>query len=193
MKKYFICSFCSIFVLTCAYIFSYEKLSESPKQSFGEDTPVEVAAKEDTVKPSARLIVGTYNASDQSMTRKETTMPAIYLGLTRTGVLEKLDHYMDNLSISDLEDGLIGFDLMYFSPDCLMLRKTYQPKEDFHKYYIKLSKGCITVFYSDKKTVYEYTDIDFNSLPSEVAADVIGGMEVKDEKELYDFLETYSS
>ena len=49
------------------------------------------------------------------------------------------------------------------------------------------------MFYSDKKTVYEYTDIDFNSLPSEVAADVIGGMEVKDEKELYDFLETYSS
>ena len=100
---------------------------------------------------------------------------------------------MDDLSIADLENGLVSFDLMYFSPDCLMLRKTYQPDEDFHKYYIKLSKGCITVYYSDKKTVYEYTDIDFNALPPDVAADVIGGMEIKDEKQLYDFLETYSS
>ena len=49
------------------------------------------------------------------------------------------------------------------------------------------------MFYSDKKTVYEYTDIDINSLPADVAADVISGMEVKDEKTLYDFLENYSS
>lgn len=193
MKKYVICSFCSLLVLTGAYIFSYNKLSQSSVGEAGSDTYVEVSAREDTVKPSARLVIETYNASDQTLTRKETTMPAIYLGLTRSGVLEKLEHYMDNLSISDLEDGLISFELMYFSPDCLMLRKTYQPEEDFHKYYIKLSKGCITVFYSDKKTVYEYTDIDFNSLPAQVAADVLTGMEVKDEKALYDFLETYSS
>lgn len=61
------------------------------------------------------------------------------------------------------------------------------------KYYVKLNKGCITVYYSDRKTVYEYTDIDFNSLPSDVAAAVLSGMEVRDEKTLYDFLENYSS
>ena len=38
-----------------------------------------------------------------------------------------------------------------------------------------------------------YTDININALPADVAADVIGGMEIKDEKQLYDFLETYSS
>ena len=193
MKKYFICSFCAILVLTGAYIFSYQKLSGSSGQSVDTDTGIQVSAAQDTVKPTATLIVETYNASEDVMTRKESTMPAAYLGLTRTGVMEKLDHYMDNRSISDLENGLVSFDLMYFSPECLMLRKTYQPDEDFHKYYIKLSKGCITVYYSDKKTVYEYTDIDFNALPAGVAANVISGMEVKDEKALYDFLEAYSS
>ena len=42
-----------------------------------------------------------------------------------------------------------------------MLRKNLPAQGRIYKYYIKLSKGCITVFYSDKKTVYEYTDIDF--------------------------------
>lgn len=193
MKKYFICSFCSIIVLTGAYIFSYNKLSPQQKNIGGTDPAIEISAQQDTVKASAKLIVETYNTSDETMDRKEMTMPAIYLGLTRSGILEKLDYYMDNLSISDLENGLISYDLMYFSPDVVLLRKTYEPSENFMKYYIKLSKGCITVYYSDKKTVYEYTDIDFNSLPSQVAADVIGGMEIRDEKELYDFLETYSS
>ena len=193
MKKYIICSFCGILVLTAAYIYSYEKLSGS-SVGFSENEPqIAVVAAEDTVKSSAKLIVETYNASDHTTQRKELTMPAMYLGLTRTGILEKLDDYMQNLAISDLEDGLISYDLMYFSPECVMLRKTYQPDEDFNKYYIKLSKGCITVFYSDKKTVYEYTDMDFNALPSDVAAQVLGGMDVKDEKELYDFLENYSS
>ncbi len=193
MKKYIICSFCGILVLSAAYIYSYQKLSGSTTSKAESDAQIAVVATEDTVKSSARLIVETFNASDNTTARKELTMPATYLGLTRTGILEKLDDYMQNLSISDLEDGLISYDLMYFSPDCVMLRKTYQPDEDFNKYYIKLSKGCITVFYSDKKTVYEYTDIDINSLPADVAADVISGMEVKDEKTLYDFLENYTS
>ncbi len=193
MKKYMICSFCGLLVLTGAYIFSYQKLSEEPGYSIESESSAEAAAREDTVKSSARLIIETYNASDDTLTRKESAMPAMYLGLTRLGVQKKLENYMDNRSISDLEEGLISFDLMYFSPDCLMLRKTYQPDEDFHKYYIKLSKGCITVYYSDKKTVYEYTDIDFNALPSDVAADVLAGIRIRDEKELYDFLETYSS
>lgn len=193
MKKYIICSFCGILVLSAAYIYSYQKLSDSSAAKSESDTQIAVVATENTVKSSARLIVETINASDNTTERKELTMPATYLGLTRTGILEKLDDYMQNLSISDLEDGLVSYDLMYFSPDCVMLRKTYQPDENFNKYYIKLSKGCITVFYSDKKTVYEYTDIDINSLPADVAADVISGMEVKDEKTLYDFLENYSS
>lgn len=193
MKKYIICSFCGLMVLTGAYIFSYQKLSGISEEIPQKTGQIEVAVREDTVKSTAKLIVETYNATDQSLTRKESAMPAMYLGLTRAGVLQKLSSYMDNLSISDLEDGLVSFDLMYFSPDCLMLRKTYEPSEDFHKYYIKLNKGCITVYYSDRKTVYEYTDIDFNTLPSDVAADVISGVEIRDEKALYDFLETYSS
>ena len=193
MKKYIICSFCGLMVLTGALYFQLSKtfrISEEIPQETGQ---IEVAVREDTVKSTAKLIVETYNATDQSLTARRAPCPPMYLGLTRAGVLQKLSSYMDNLSISDLEDGLVSFDLMYFSPDCLMLRKTYEPSEDFHKYYIKLNKGCITVYYSDRKTVYEYTDIDFNTLPSDVAADVVSGVEIRDEKALYDFLETYSS
>ena len=93
MKKYIVCSFCGLLVMTGAYIFSYQKLSElSYDDPYGGQVSVEIAAREDTIKSSARLIVETYNAQDQTISRKETAMPAMYLGLTRSGVLEKLDH-----------------------------------------------------------------------------------------------------
>lgn len=193
MKKYIIFSFCTLFAICVAYTISYQKLSEGINTRENQDGRIEVSSVEDTVKPEARLIMENYNASDGTSEKKVLAMPAVYLGLTRSGVTEKLEEYMENLSITDLEKGLVGFDLMYFSPDCLLLRKTYQPAQDFMKYYVKLNKGCITVYYSDRKTVYEYTDMDFNSLPSDVAGAVLSGMELRDEKALYDFLENYSS
>ena len=90
MKKYIICSFCGLMVLTGAYIFSYQKLSGISEEIPQETGQIEVAVREDTVKSTAKLIVETYNATDQSLTRKESAMPAMYLGLTRAGVLQKL-------------------------------------------------------------------------------------------------------
>ena len=74
-----------------------------------------------------------------------------------------------------------------------MTRKTYHLPEDFPQYYIRFSRGCLTVYYSDKQTVYEYTDIKLEDLPSDVRAEAISGFAVKDERQLYDFLEAYSS
>ena len=64
-----------------------------------------------------------------------------------------------------------------------MTRKTYHLPE-VHKYYIRLSRGCLTVYYSDKKTVYEYTDIKLEDLPSDVRAEAISGFAVKDKHHL---------
>ena len=94
MKKYIICSFCGLMVLTGAYIFSYQKLSQISEEVPRESEQIEVAIREETVKSTATLIVETYNTSDQTMTRKASPMPAIYLGLTRAGVLQKLSSYM---------------------------------------------------------------------------------------------------
>lgn len=198
MKKYIICSFlCLCLCALCAgYYFSYDKAvkkQEEARLPEQEQELAEVAVQEGTVKSSAKLITEVYNTRTEDSERKVTTMPAVYLGMNREQVLEQLNEYMKNLSIADLEEGLVGYELLYYSSECLMIRKTYQPQEDFHKYYIKLSKGLITVFYSDRKTVYEYTDINISQLPSKLAIDVINGLEVKDEKELYDFLENYSS
>ena len=71
----------------------------------------------------------------------------------------KRQTYEEAPDIEDLEEGLTSFELISFSKDRIVLRKTYQPPAKDYKYYLIEENGYITVYYMDKKTVYEYTDI----------------------------------
>lgn len=194
MKKYMICSL----LLLCVGggLFGYfvmsgrQDLSEDEKKYIEEAAPV--STKEMT-GAETKLISEVYDEKTQTSEKEILTLPAAFLGLTRTEMIEKLDNYMEEMPLNELNKGLVSYELMYFSPEYIMTRKTYHLPDDFKKYYIRFNRGCLTVYYSDKKTVYEYTDIALSDLPADMRAKAISGFEVKDEKALYDFLENYSS
>ena len=60
-------------------------------------------------------------------------------------------------------------------------------------YYLYDVNGYVVVFLSDKKTIYEYTDILTEDLPSSLVKEMKNGKYVKNLEELYGFLENYSS
>lgn len=64
-------------------------------------------------------------------------------------------------------------------------------KEDC--YYLMEVNGYIVVYLSDKKTPYEYTDILYDGLPEKLRDEIRNGKYVEGQKELYGFLENYSS
>lgn len=64
-------------------------------------------------------------------------------------------------------------------------------KEDC--YYLMEVNGYVVVYLSDKKTPYEYTDIRYDGLPPEMQEEIRNGKYMEDAKELYGFLENYSS
>lgn len=60
-------------------------------------------------------------------------------------------------------------------------------------YYLAELHGYVVVYLSDRTTIYEFTDIPFNDLPKEVQMEVSEQKYVGSVKELYAFLENYSS
>ncbi len=59
-------------------------------------------------------------------------------------------------------------------------------------YRIGEENGHVAVYREDG-VVYEYTDIELEMLPTEVADEVRRGITLENKKELYGFLENYSS
>lgn len=60
-------------------------------------------------------------------------------------------------------------------------------------YYVCIKNGFVIVYEADKSTVYEYTDIIYDGLPEDLQEEIAEGKYMKDLKELYGFLENYSS
>ena len=62
-----------------------------------------------------------------------------------------------------------------------------------NEYFLKIEDGFVVVYEEDERTVYEKTGITADSLPEELQEELKNGKKVKNNRELYSFLESFSS
>ncbi|MCM1258101.1 MAG: hypothetical protein NC307_09650 [Roseburia sp.] len=62
-----------------------------------------------------------------------------------------------------------------------------------YKYVIIEEGDYLTVYYADRKTVYEYTNIRYSDLEDTLRQKIRKGFWIEDEEQLYGFLENYDS
>ena len=60
-------------------------------------------------------------------------------------------------------------------------------------YYLAELSGYVVVYKSDKKTIFEYTNILMEELPEDLQLKIRKGMKLENIMEVYGFLENYSS
>ncbi len=65
--------------------------------------------------------------------------------------------------------------------------------EQTEGYYVGELHGYVVVYYQDRQTIYEMTEIPYRTLPDEVQQELREGKYIKTTQELYAFLENYSS
>ena len=71
--------------------------------------------------------------------------------------------------------------------------KVKNPDTEEEGFYLCELQGFVAVYLSDKTTIYEFTEIPVTDLPAEVQQEVAEGKYIATIKELYAFLENYSS
>lgn len=79
-----------------------------------------------------------------------------------------------------------------YGSDRIVLRQE-QEESSASGYLIRVKDGVLVVYENGTDTVFEYTDIPLESLPSELQTEVLFGKNLKNLDELYNFLENYSS
>lgn len=134
-----------------------------------------------------------YDTFTQRLDVQEGEMPPGFLGMTREELSNYWENYINNLPIQEFEKGLLSCELTAFSANQVTVRKTYDGSGMKYRYYMVLEQGCITVYYSDKKTIYENTDILEEDLPKNEVEKLKKGVYIEDEKSLYSILESYTS
>lgn len=159
----------------------------------GKDAVAADTLKKDKVMPYTAYIIETYNVATDSYTTETLRPPAELVGLTREDVEDYLKEYVDQMPLSEYEEGLASMELTEFSRKQVTVRKIYNSALVPYKYYLVVRDGYVVVYYSDKKTVFEYTHIRADELSVEDQAALSEGIGVEDAGILYGILEGYSS
>lgn len=168
-----------------------EQLLQQEKES--NEAMAAGSLQHNTVLPTVHFVEETYDLATKQMYSMAKTAPGFLIGMTKEELSSYLEAYMENLSLSEYEQGLISYDIISFSENNVILRKTYDVNKVPYKYYVNISDGMVTVYYSDLKSVYEYTHIPAVELSEEDRLALIEGIYVKNRDELYSILEGFSS
>lgn len=203
MKKLYI--ICFLFLCAgAAYYFSYLYSKENLGQNYDmEQTETEsliaiepmtnVNYSDARINNLTVIHLQVYDLNNQTFTEKKINTPVEFLEMERNDLIEYLNDYMRNPDKDDVERGLIAFELVEFSREQVVIRKTYELDEAETGYYAVLENGYVTIYCGDRASIYDYTDIAAGRLPEQIRSKTIDGFYFNDLIELYEFLETYSS
>lgn len=201
MKKTYVLSLFLFALLSVSVYFLTYKVSRDIYEEESNQTEIkseELVVSADTntdqtVTNTTKYILEYYNSKEFTLQEQSLPTPADFVGLTREELIDYLKSYEASPSLEDKQLGFESFELVSFSKDQIVLRKTYHPYADNYKYFLVAENGFVTVYYADKSTVYEYTNISTEDLPDELKEEVVNGKYITTLDDLYNFLENYSS
>lgn len=154
---------------------------------------VPAGTSQDKLRETASYFLETSYLQSQTEEREQLALPGFMVGIDLRGLTAYVEGYMDAMPVNEYLNGLISFEIVSFAEDKVVLRKTYDETKVENQFYICSKGDFVVVYYSDLKTVYEYTEIRMESLADEIRQMVEQGFYVKNAQELYSILEGYTS
>lgn len=171
----------------------YVNEADGVKEQDAEQEIVQETAmnREPVLTANTSYIVVSYNAVSGVSSEQEENAPDGYIGYNRQELEEALLEYEKSPSLTDLEKGFEGAELMSFSSSRVVVRKSYRKKEE--GYFLINEDHNVVVYDKTLENVYMSTGIHMEDLPESLQEEIHYMKYVETEEELYNFLESYSS
>ena len=160
-----------------------------------EADPIEVAMSEEpVVTANTHYVLQHYDtASGLSSEDEGAVMPDKFIGLSRDKLVDEIEEYNRNPSLTDLEQGFTYMELVSFSPARVVVKKSYELEEEEKGFFLLNENHYVVVYDHSLSRVYMDTEILGENLPESLQEEILNMKFVENEKELYQFLETYTS
>lgn len=165
-----------------------------PAAEKAEEEPIQVSLNEAPVMTAdTHYIVMEYNTVTGETIEEEADAPDKFIGLDRDRLVQEIKEYNQNPSLADLERGFASMELISFSQGRVVVRKSYDFKEEEKGFFLLNENHYVVVYDYSLSYVYMNTDIMVEELPENLQEEIINIKYVESERELYNFLESYSS
>lgn len=149
--------------------------------------------EEEILTVDTEYVLEEYDTRRGTVVETVTKAPEKYIGMDRETFVQSMELYALTPPLSEKERGFIGLEVVSFSRSRVVVRMNYLYIEPSEGFYLKVEDNKIVVYCNDENTVYMYTTISALGLPESIKIQIVDGIFMEDEAELYNFLETYSS
>lgn len=187
------------FLLMNQYFYSPDPIAEQvlPEQVRIEETTEQseeiiVEDKQILTSDTQYVIIET-DLRDGSSVETTWEVPEMYIGMDRDSFVEAMTEYEQSPPLEEQVRGFVSVEVRSFSRKKVVIRKNYFLTEADKHFYLTVQDNYVVVMCEDLQTVYMNTSILLSDLPERLQTEVLTNKYIETEKELYDFLETYSS
>lgn len=158
-----------------------------------DENAKEVLANSETLCVDTEYILRETNVLDHTEMEIVRRLPQKYVGMNREQFLTVMGIYEEFPPLSEQQRGFVGLEVLSFSRERVVVRMNYRYVQPSAGFYLAAYDNKVWVYLEDKQTVYIETDIRVDMLPEELQQQIMQMMWVENQKELYNFLENYSS
>lgn len=192
-KKYLLGIGTCLLLIITGYQLSFLHRNRQKQEDRQPEADVSAGQQEDHVTKDTCIILESYDNAGTLTARLETVPEADMMGNNRLDMLIYAKKYQENASDEERREGLQRMVLKSFSPEQVVLAKYYGEPLKESGYILAVKDNAVIVYTQDRSQVYEYTNIELWTLPLDIQSELVEGIYVKNEQELFDFLQTYSS
>ena len=152
-----------------------------------------VLEEEQVISADTQYIIEELDLQKGTSVETKWKTPDKYIGMNRQRFVKEMELYQQSPSLKDQELGFVSVEVVSFSKEKVVIRKSYIFKEICTSFYLVNEKNYVVVYCDDLKTVYMNTNITLDSLPDGLKQEIIQNKYIATEEELYNFLESYKS
>lgn len=162
-------------------------------QGDGEDELVQVSAVRETLAADTEYVLLETDILRKTEVETSWRLLGQYVGMDREQFLTAMENYGSFPPLSELERGFVNLEVVSFSRERVVVRMNYQYVQPGEGFYLAVQNHEVIVYLEDQETVYINTGIMLESLPEDLQLEIMDMLYMEEEKNLYNFLETYSS
>ena len=123
-----------------------------------------------------------------AQTEEIKSLPLRLIGCSRKEVEDEIRHYQDAPPLTELQQGLLRMELVSFSPQQIVVSKTYRKLQQAETFFLQIEENRVIVYEEDSRVLYLQTAIDARTLPSGVRRQILNGWHGVSKAELEKFL-----
>ena len=135
-----------------------------------------------------KLVVKNTDQVSRRQTEEIKSLPLRLIGCSREEVEDEIRHYQDAPPLTELQQGLLRMELVSFSPQQIVVSKTYRKLQQAEAFFLQIEENRVIVYEEDSRVLYLQTAIDARTLPSGVRRQILNGWHGVSKAELEKFL-----